>query len=484
MKKIKCVFPIILIIFFIIGIVPKEFQNDTFFTIAIGEEIFKGESGDVNSLVWHDNIEFVHSGYFDQIIYYLYNNWGFFGIYFFVIILSSILALIYYNIINSICNNRIISTIITIIIVSLIKYFLTARAQIISSTLFLIEFYCLEKITAKPQKRYFIVLCIIPFIIANLHASVFPIYFVIYMPYLLEFILYKLDLKSTEESKFIIRKIEFKYVIILFLLGILFGLMTPTGLEPFTDMFKATTDVARNMILELKPINLIDNIYFTMMLVVVISIIAFSKTKIRITDFLFIFGFALLAMYTKRCVFYFYLISSICTVRTIDNFFLLYKINLKFKNEYIKKVFIVLVYILGIVYSAKLITDRIEDEYVDCTEFPIDAANYIIYNLDIENMKIYNHFNFGSYLEFMKIPVFIDSRSGIYTEEFNEGCTVLKDWYNTYIGGVSYKKTFDKYNITHALLHNSELINLYIKDDPDWKLIYQDDAFSLYEKVN
>ena len=45
-------------------------------------------------------------------------------------------------------------------------------------------------------------------------------------------------------------------------------------------------------------------------------------------------------------------------------------------------------------------------------------------------MKIFNHFNFGSYLEYKNIPVFIDSRSGMYTEEFNEGCTILKDWMN------------------------------------------------------
>ena len=99
-------------------------------------------------------------------------------------------------------------------------------------------------------------------------------------------------------------------------------------------------------------------------------------------------------------------------------------------------------------------------------------------------MKIYNHFDFGSYLELRKIPVFIDSRSEMYTKEFNENTSILSDSYNISLGIENYKDIFDKYEITHALLYNRELISIYIKDDPNWKLIYQDDIFGLYERIN
>ena len=48
------------------------------------------------------------------------------------------------------------------------------------------------------------------------------------------------------------------------------------------------------------------------------------------------------------------------------------------------------------------------------------------------------------------------------------------------IGKISYKQLFDEYEITHALLYNSELINVYIKYDTDWRLLYQDDSFFLF----
>ena len=129
-----------------------------------------------------------------------------------------------------------------------------------------------------------------------------------------------------------------------------------------------------------------------------------------------------------------------------------------------------------------VISKNLKLDFVDTKLYPVDAANYILENIDIQNMRIFNHFNFGSYLEYRKIPVFVDSRSEMYTSKFNEKCTILQDWYNAYEAQVSYKKIFDKYEITHALLYNSEPITNFICYDEEWELIYQDDIFSLYKR--
>ena len=47
-----------------------------------------------------------------------------------------------------------------------------------------------------------------------------------------------------------------------------------------------------------------------------------------------------------------------------------------------------------------------------------DATEYIIDNIDVSKMKIYNHFNFGSYLELNGIKVFLDSINEL--KAFNE----------------------------------------------------------------
>lgn len=70
----------------------------------------------------------------------------------------------------------------------------------------------------------------------------------------------------------------------------------------------------------------------------------------------------------------------------------------------------------------------------------------------------------------------------MYCEEVNEGVTVLKDWLKVSGGEVNFKEIFNKYEITHCLINNGDLINQYIYNDEDYELIYQDDCFSLYER--
>lgn len=133
--------------------------------------------------------------------------------------------------------------------------------------------------------------------------------------------------------------------------------------------------------------------------------------------------------------------------------------------------------------SLNQLLNNLKKDYIDSMIYPVGATEYILNNIPLEKMKIYNHFNFGSYLEFKGIKSFIDSRSGVFTEEFNPGTTILEDWLSLENGNIHYRKIFEKYDITHILMYSEEIANIYIKEDPEWNLIYQDDQFYIYEKI-
>ena len=124
---------------------------------------------------------------------------------------------------------------------------------------------------------------------------------------------------------------------------------------------------------------------------------------------------------------------------------------------------------------------KINTPYIIEKKYPIYATEFILKEIDIDKMHIFNHFDFGSYLEFKGIPAFIDSRSGVFSREFND-TSILEDWYKSINGETDYKEIFKKYNITHALLYKDELISQYIDDDTNYNMIYEDDYFVLYEK--
>ena len=123
------------------------------------------------------------------------------------------------------------------------------------------------------------------------------------------------------------------------------------------------------------------------------------------------------------------------------------------------------------------------DDYIPEDKYPVKATDYILENLDINNMRIYNDFDYGSYLEFRGLKVFLDSRSEIYCEEYND-VTIFKDFIDAKKGFASYKEVFSKYDFTHILLRNNDIVNQYIKDDNNYTKLYNDDTFILYEKRN
>lgn len=406
MNKLKNIICIVLIIIFTISIVPKSFQNDTFFTIAIGEKFLNNE--DVNSLVWHDDINFFHSGFFDIIITTIYRLFDFTGIYMFVILIATIQMLLYYFIINKITKKKLFSLIVTLITTYFISNEFTARAQILSFTIFLLEFYCIENIVNNFRKRYIVILILLPVILANLHSSVFPVYFAMYLPYIAEFILSKFNLKN-KESQIVIQRNNKKILLILFIISFALGLCNATTISVYTDMFKAMGGLSVEFITELQPLDIFDEIYFSSLLIIVIALLSFTKTKIRLTDSLYILGFGIMALSTYRCVFFFYLISSICIYRFVNDFINLYEINIR--DKHVQNILETVITILVVIFSVKKFTYNLTYEYADITTYPVEIADYIVNNLDIDSMRIYNDFHMGSYLEFKGIKVFIDSRS-------------------------------------------------------------------------
>ena len=519
---------IIAIVLFTTSIVPKVFQNDTFFAIAVGDLILDNGIDMMEHFTWHENMTYCYSHWLFDIIIALINSWwGFTGIYVFTIIMANITALTLFKVLTKRKNNEIISFVITLLTVYLGWSMFSGRAQIISFVLFIIEVFCIEQFLDNPKKRYIIALLIIPIIIANVHAAVWPMYFVMYLPYIAEYILSQLsfekiyarkkekvlkkldnkDLSDKNKSKYeqIIKKAEIfnrnknktklskiiieenkniKKLIVIMLVAILTGFLTPIGDVPFTYMIKQIENKYVSVFInEMKPIVPISNVAFMIIMIIYISMITFTDTKIKLSDGLFILGFVFMTLCSVRSIYYLIWICAIPLTRIMNSFMCKYGEkeleNLKdILNRF--KPRIVLLFLI-IICSMNLYTNRnLGVNYVDEDSYPVGATQYILDNLDINNIKLYNGYNYGSYLEMKGIPVFIDSRADIWCEEYND-TTVLEDEFNLKRGIKNYKDIFEKYNITHVLIYKNDIIDIYISKDSDYKVIFDDEKFVLYE---
>ena len=184
---------IILIAIFCFALSPVTLQNDTFYTIKIGEHIIQNGIDMKDPFSYHDLTYTYPHWLYDVGIYLAYNIGGQVGVYISTIVLSITLGILVYLTNVKLSKNKLTSFIITIGVMYLLRDYIAARAQLVTFILFVLTIYCIESFLESKKKRYCFGLVLIPIIIANVHVAVFPFYFVLYLPYIVEYMVYILS---------------------------------------------------------------------------------------------------------------------------------------------------------------------------------------------------------------------------------------------------------------------------------------------------
>lgn len=535
---------IILIILFCISITPVTFQNDTYYTIKIGEHIKNYGIDMLDPFSWHENLSYTYPHWlYDFLTYNIYELFSFKGIYIVTCILSAILGISIFAVNNKLTKSKGISFVITIGALYLIKPYITARAQLVTFILFIWTIYFIEKFLENKQKRYAIGLIAISILIANLHVAVWPFFFVLFLPYIGEYliaviadtILYnkirifklktrikilekksknlekieklkkqleetqtrtaKIKIKREEENKNpyklkIIRNENVKWLILIMIICAFTGLLTPIGDTPYTYLYKTMQGNTTQNISEHLPMTLADNTNIICTLIIFLAILIFTKTKIRLSDLFMISGLCYLMLMSRRQQSMFVLIGSVVLTRLIVNMIKCYNKETLVEIEKVtKNIFVgIALSVLMILMSYYFIKPKLDDTYVDESTYPVAACDYILENIDLTNAKFYNEYNYGSYMLFRGIPVFIDSRADLYAPEFNgnEDEDIFSDFINTSSISRFYEDTFKKYNITHIICYKNSKMNMLMTKTKDarYNELYSDNYFVIYERLN
>ena len=148
MKKIKRidVIAIVSIIIFAFSITPITFQNDTYYTIAIGKHILENGIDMQDPFSWHENMPYTYPHWaYDVIIYLIYNAFGMMGIFISTIVLACVLGVLMYFTNCKISKNKLVSFLITIGAMYLMKDYIAARAQLVTFILLELTILLIEK---------------------------------------------------------------------------------------------------------------------------------------------------------------------------------------------------------------------------------------------------------------------------------------------------------------------------------------------------
>ena len=504
MKK-KIIFEIIAIILigiFCVSLTPKTLQNDTFYTIKIGEHIVKNKGIDMTDpFSWHEDLEYTYPHWlYDVTIYSIYNISGMTGIYISTCIFAIILGIAIYEVNSKLAKNKVISFIVTIGTMYMLRDYITARAQLVTFILFILQIFLMEKLINTKEKKYGIGLIVTSILIANLHVAVWPFIFVLYLPYIVEYIMAILEEKiakkygeevKQEEKITIIKRSGTKYLIIVMLICILTGLLTPLGPStPYTYLIKTMQGNTTQNISEHLPMTLINCADILCVIIILLAILIVTDSKIRLTDLLMIGGLALLMLYSKRQSTMFVIIGSVILNRMLYGWMEKY---IKDVDEKMIKIFstgfgTVLLSACIISLSAYFIIPKANDPYIDEKTYPVEMSEFILQyfqdnNINIDEVRLYNEYNYGSYLLYKGIPVFIDSRCDLYAPEYNGGQDIFMDFIESSNLSIWFEDIFKKYEITHVILYRNSKINMIIEEAQleGYKLLNEDKYFVFYE---
>ena len=555
-KIIWEIIAIILIVFFAVSLSPKRLQNDTFYTVSIGKLILENGIDMQDHFSWH-NLPYTYPHWlYDVMIYSIYNIGGWTGVYVSTCVFASILGVCIYFVNSRLSKNKITSFLVTIAVLYLIKSYIAARAQLVTFILFILLVYNIEKFLENKKIKHALALFAIQTLIANLHVAVWPFSFVLYLPYIAEYLLCELadfifyykagifinklkikiyknkcknknnSTEKLEKLKNHINKVEeelekiqarnikieskrkenaentykieihknknTRWLMLVMAITAITGLLTPLGKVPYTYTYLTMIGNTMKNINEHLPLTLADNIPIMCTLIVILAVLTFTKAKIKLSDLFMLGGLTYLMFATRRQQSMFVLIGSVAFTRIVTDFLKrsLYasvdQIDEKLINRFTVFVIIAIIIIWGIHYFK----ERKNEDFIDKKAYPVEASEWILNNLDVKNIKLFNEYNYGSYLLYKGIPVFIDSRCDLYAPEYNtptgnsdDGEDIFSDFINSSGIGTYYGDIFKKYEITHVIVYKNSKINMLIEkaDSEKYKELYSDDNFVIYK---
>ncbi len=560
-KNIKIAFDILAVFciaIFCMSIVPKSFQNDTFYTIKTGQLIRENGIDYKDHFSWHENLPYMYPHWLYDVIISLIFDFagGYAGLYISTLVLSVLLGLILYFTNKKISKNQVISFVMTIGQMYLMREYVAARAQLVTFILFVATILLIVKFLEKPKWWHTALLIIIPIIIANIHSAVFPFYFILYLPFIAEYAIAAIidmhiphkvfQMWTKQKIKFVNnrlkkakknkvekyqatlvrlnkildksnqifetdlikqnerRKKPYKVIIeknnnvlklfIIMVICIFTGLLTPIKDMPYMYTYKIMQGNTTDSISEHLPLTLIENIPILISIAVTFALAIFTKVKLRLKDIFFFGGLTLLALMTRRQTSMLILFGGMVLCSMLSS--LIDMFDKKGTEEFMKYntsiVGEILTILVVFVMSYSLYKPNLKSNYIKTSSYPVEATEWIKQNLDYKNIKIFNDYNYGSYMLLHDVPVFIDSRCDLYTPEFNgtynkekkkyEGQDIFSDYISISSITTWYDTKFEDYGIQYVMCKTNSKLKMLISRDSKYNEIYKDSNFIIYER--
>ena len=406
-------------------------------------------------------------GYF---LFLIYRLMGFGGFFLVVSVFTIILVFLIIKILNikNIKGNTFFAVLIVIIV--LLNTVISIRPYLLSFILFFAEILCLELYIKNKKPWYLLFIPLLTIFEVNVHASFWIVHLAILIPYLLPAI------------KGFMVKTDYKKMPLFYmaLLSCLAAFVNPYGADGVLYVFYSYGQINDLGISELQTPST-DLGYTWIYIAIIVFFVAYLTKKRKISSiafYMFIGTFIPFAFNIRNFVF--------CTLGAcylmLDNQMIM---DMTQKLSKIKSINMGLINKILLSLSACILAISILSGISNIPPEDNSASKYISSQTSSKDINVFTTFNTGAFMEFKGYKVYFDARPEIYSKEINKKEDILSEYKKICDGNKDViDNLFNNYDFDYACVENTKeakIINYYLKEKTDWRLVVEDKEYNLYE---
>jgi len=336
------------------------------------------------------------------------------------------------------------------------------------------ELYVVERFISSSNPAFLIPLPFLSALLINLHAAMWPMQFILLLPYIVDSFRFKFWILRGEGYP---KRFFFSAFALMFAAGFL----NPYGWSAMTYVFRSYGYHEISFIDEMKSVNINEGIGMLIFGVLFLVLAFYLLKRERSTKLRFVLltlGTTILTLSSLRSFAFF----AICAYFPLA--YLLRDVTLPESriqsNRNTLRLRVVLGALVAIV-AGSMIVQRVMT-FDEKKELPTvsSAVNFLIAQEPQKSMCLYMGYNDGGYGEYMGLRPYIDPRAEIFVKKNNHVKDVMKEYYFLQTGQTYYKTLLDEYQFTHLIVSRTDLLSVYLPYDTDYESIYEDSEYFIY----
>lgn len=460
--------------------VEIELNDDIWFLLNGGRFVMQNGIPFTDPFTVHEGLDFVMQQWLTNIIFWnIYRFLGEAGIYVVIIASFCLMLFITYRACMLVSEGNFFTSFAVTLCCGVIgSIFVTSRPQVFSTLIFVAELYLLELYYRRGKPSYLLPLPVLSALLINLQAAMWPMLFVLALPFAAESLNLKIKFIKSEPCRRLPPAISLAA-------SFAAGFINPYGTKAMTYLFRSYgVSYINELVGEMHAPDMTENlgkIFFALLFVMVCVLVIKKGGSTRLRYLLLGLGTLLLSLTAYRNIFIFVFCAVYPYAFLLKASFAGADFSTDGSSPALRSILACLMAVMmagGAAYKCVSIATA------DTRMFNADAIDFLIENYDVGEMRLYTGYSGGTYAEFKGIKVYMDARAELFLKANNHRKDILIEYFMMQRGTIYYRDVIDRYNFTHLYASTGDILYTYLEHDKDFKLIYQDSDGRIFVPVN